>query len=100
MVDENEAVGTSYHDVKITTSYNKLQLLLGEPYMRKNDKTFAEWVVETEVSGRLRYFAIYDYKEGKFDFNDIIDWHIASTYDKNIDEAFKEMLIKELNKNG
>lgn len=96
MVDENKAVGTSYHDVKITTSYNKLQSLLGEPYRRKNDKTFAEWVVEAELSGRLRYFAIYDYREDKFDFDENINWHIASAYDKNIDEAFKEMLIKEL----
>lgn len=99
-VDKIKAVGTSYHRVKISTSYDKLYSLLGEPNGNKSDKTVAEWVVEAEVSGKLRYFAIYDYKQDNFVFEEDINWHISSADAKNIDEAFKEMLIKELNKNG
>jgi hypothetical protein len=60
---EKSANGTSFHDVKITTSINDLTRLLGEPtYVGdySEDKVTVEWVCET-VEGYV--VTIYDWKE-------------------------------------
>jgi hypothetical protein len=74
---EKSANGTSFHDVTITTSINKLTKVLGEPsYIGDyEDKVTVEWVCEL---GDGRVVTVYDWKEyrsiGK---DENIEFHIG-----------------------
>jgi hypothetical protein len=69
---------TSFHDVTIKTSINKLTKILGEPSIQDNtgkDKVNVEWEVITEdgVVG-----TIYDWKEyRRLDRDDLVEFHIG-----------------------
>jgi len=75
---EKSANGTSFHDVKITTSINDLTRLLGEPtYVGdfSEDKVTVEWVCETEEG---EVVTIYDWKEYRWiDKDEKIEFHIG-----------------------
>lgn len=81
---------TSFHDVIIRTTVNKLKKRLGEPcYINNtgNDKVNFEWVVETKsgILGR-----IYNYKEyRKIKVNEVIEWHIGGKNKVNDLEVLK-----------
>ena len=75
---EKSANGTSFHDVKITTSINDLTRLLGEPtYVGdfSEDKVTVEWVCETEEGYVV---TIYDWKEYRWiDKDEKIEFHLG-----------------------
>jgi hypothetical protein len=90
------ANGTSFHDVTIKTSANKLISVLGEPHWVNNtgeDKVNFEFIFETEEGD---VFTIYDWKHYRsLDLDEIIEWHIGShsrmiSWDA-LDEITKEL---------
>jgi hypothetical protein len=90
------ANGTSFHDVTIKTSANKLISVLGEPHWVNNtgeDKVNFEFIFETDEGD---VFTIYDWKHyRKLDLDEIIEWHIGShsrmiSWDA-LDEITKEL---------
>ena len=95
---EKSADGTSFHDVKITTSINDLTRLLGEPtYVGdfSEDKVTVEWICETEEG---EVVTIYDWKEyrsiGK---DEKIEFHLGGQRKIHTLNG-KEELVKLLNK--
>ena len=75
---EKSAIGTSFHDVSIQTTPQKLIDALGEPQFGDNsgqDKTNFDFVCETEDGD---VFTIYDWKEYRpLKMDEIIDFHIG-----------------------
>lgn len=75
---EKSASGTSFHDITITTTPQKLIDALGEPQFGDNsgqDKTNFDFVCETEDGD---VFTIYDWKEYRpLKMDEIIDFHIG-----------------------
>jgi len=75
---EKSASGTSFYDIIITTTPQKLIDALGEPQFGDNngqDKTNFDFVCETEDGD---VFTIYDWKEYRpLKMDEIIDFHIG-----------------------
>lgn len=85
----------SYHGVNVRASYTQLSLAFGQGEILNDDKVSYEWVCETEDS---RKFTIYDWKEGRFSDDQVIEWHIGSDdlYSSLVakDEIIEEMMLK------
>lgn len=79
------ANGTSFHDITITTTINKLTDVLGLPTYFDNsgqDKVNVEWVCETEEGNIV---TIYDWKEYRsLRLDDEVEFHIGG---KNVFET-------------
>jgi hypothetical protein len=90
------ANGTSFHDVTIKTSANKLISVLGEPHWVNNtgeDKVNFEFIFETDEGD---VFTIYDWKHyRKLDLDEIIEWHIGS-HSRMISWDAQDEITKEL----
>ena len=75
---EKSAIGTSFHDITITTTPQKLIDALGEPQFGNNsgqDKPNFDFVCETEDGD---VFTIYDWKEYRpLKMDEIVDFHIG-----------------------
>ena len=96
---ERSANGTSFHDVVITTSINKLTQLLGEPSYYDNsgdDKVNVEWDCEIENGNVV---TIYDWKEyrpiGK---DENIEFHIGGLSKIDTIDAKLELISLIANK--
>ena len=89
------AIGTSFHDVTVTTTYNTLVQILGDPNHGKSGdgKTNYEWVV-TDKNGNV--CTIYDWKEYRdIDFDENITWHIGgknSAIENKLAEYIEEQI--------
>lgn len=87
------ANGTSFHGTTITTSVQKLRMVLGEPKYSANDgmdKVNFEWQAETE-SGDV--FTVYDWKEYKrIDENERVEFHIGGHTNNATVKALDEIL--------
>jgi hypothetical protein len=90
------ANGTSFHDVTIKTSANKLISVLGEPHWVNNtgeDKVNFEFIFETDEGD---VFTIYDWKHyRKLDLDEVIEWHIGS-HSRMISWDAQDEITKEL----
>jgi hypothetical protein len=77
-LSNKSATGTSFHDVTIQTTPQKLIDVLGEPQFGDNseqDKTNFDWICETK-DGKV--FTIYDWKYYRpLQMDEIIDFHIG-----------------------
>jgi|VirMetMinimDraft_7_1064189.scaffolds.fasta_scaffold03563_10 hypothetical protein len=85
----------SYHGVNVRASYTQLSLAFGQGEILNDDKVSYEWICETEDG---RKFTIYDWKEGRFSDDQVIEWHIGSDdlYSSLVakDEIIEEMMLK------
>tara|TARA_R100001440_G_scaffold71408_2_gene94354 strand:- start:803 stop:1126 length:324 start_codon:yes stop_codon:yes gene_type:complete len=96
--------GTSFHNVTITTSTNRLAEVLGPPSHRDpgDGKVTREWALEyidpSDPVGEApkRFVTVYDWKEG-WDFPDnmTVRFHIGA---RSLHESMraKELLISKL----
>lgn len=84
--------GTSFHNVTIKTSVNKLKSVLGEPEVEDNtgeDKVNFEWDLETSEGDVV---SLYDYKQYReIGEDEIIEWHIGAHSKSVSNVAFNEL---------
>ena len=66
---------TSYYGVKVKASYAELSRAFGDVEYIAADKVSYEWICMTDDG---RTFTIYDWKEGNFSEEKVIEWHIGS----------------------
>ena len=89
---ENNASGTSFHNVTFEATPAELIEILGEPsydYNDGSDKVNLEWVCETE-NGDV--FTIYDWKYYRsISIDEVVEWHIGSHTGKVSMEALTEI---------
>ena len=88
---------TSYHGVTIKASYTQLSLAFGDADFFNSlyigdDRVNYEWMCFTEDE---RPFRIYDWKEGKFNDQKVIEWHIGSQ-DLYTSLIAKDEVVEEL----
>ena len=92
------ANGTSFHDVTFKATVNQLISVLGEPHWVDNtgeDKVNFDFVFETEEGD---VFSIYDWKEYRvLDLDEAIEWHIGA-YSKSVSNVALEEVLNQLNK--
>ena len=90
------ANGTSFHDVTFKASVQQLTNVFGEPYYGYNtgeDKINFEWVLETDDE---EVFTIYDWKEYReLDPDETIEWHIGS-HSRDISSKAQYEVLREL----
>jgi hypothetical protein len=84
--------GTSYHGVTIKASYTQLSLAFGDAEFIGDDKVSYEWMCLTEDE---KPFTIYDWNEGKFSDQKVIEWHIGS-HDLYTSLVAKDEVVEEL----
>lgn len=84
--------GTSYHGVTIKASYTQLSLAFGDAEFIGDDKVSYQWICETEDG---KPFTLYDWKEGRFNDEKVIEWHIGS-HDKYSSWVAKDEVTEEL----
>jgi len=92
---EKSANGTSFHDVTITTSINKLIQVLGEPsYVGDyEDKVSVEWICELGDGGRV--VTVYDWKEYRsFGKDENIEFHIGGLSKRDTFDAQSYLVTK------
>ena len=93
---DKTADGTSFHNVTIKTTINKLTDALGHPqhyYNDGEDKVNVEWVCETEGGDVV---TIYDWKEGRtIGVDEKIEFHLGGHNKMSTLEA-KEQLVQIL----
>jgi hypothetical protein len=84
--------GTSFHNVTIKTSVNKLKSVLGEPEFEDNtgeDKVNFEWDLETSEGDVV---SLYDWKEYReIDLDETIEFHIGAHSKSVSNVAFNEL---------
>jgi hypothetical protein len=84
--------GTSFHNVTIKTSVNKLKSVLGEPEVEDNtgeDKVNFEWDLETSEGDVV---SLYDWKEYReIDLDETIEFHIGAHSKSVSNVAFNEL---------
>jgi hypothetical protein len=95
--------GTSFHNVTITTSTNRLAQVLGPPSSRDSDdsKVTREWFLEyidpfdPIGSAEKHFVTVYDWKEGYFPDSMTLQFHIGA---RSLHESMraKELLISKL----
>ena len=92
-ITTNETGGTSFHDVTVSTTINKLKTILGEPDFDDNygdDKVNMEWNRKTSKGN---VFTVYDWKEYRvIKPDEIIQWHIGGKNQPETREALNEIL--------
>lgn len=84
--------GTSFHNVTIKTSVNKLISVLGEADCVENtgeDKVNFEWDLETSEGDVV---SLYDWKQYReIDLDETIEWHIGAHSKSVSNVAFNEL---------
>jgi hypothetical protein len=84
--------GTSFHNVTIKTSVNKLKSVLGEPEFEDNtgeEKVNFEWDLETSEGDVV---SLYDWKQYReIGEDEIIEWHIGAHSKSASNVAFNEL---------
>jgi hypothetical protein len=84
--------GTSFHNVTIKTSVNKLKSVLGEPEFEDNtgeEKVNFEWDLETSEGDVV---SLYDWKQYReIDEDEIIEFHIGAHSKSVSNVAFNEL---------
>lgn len=85
--------GTSFHNITVTTTVNKLIQAIGEPDYEDNlgdDKVNFEWECGLDTG---EVFTIYDWKEYReIDRDESIEFHIGSNT-----SAISRQALRELN---
>jgi hypothetical protein len=84
--------GTSYHGVTIKASYTQLSLAFGDAEFIGDDKVSYERMCLTEDE---KPFTIYDWNEGKFSDQKVIEWNIGS-HDLYSSLVAKDEVVEEL----
>jgi hypothetical protein len=94
--------GTSYHGVTIEASYTQLSLAFGDALRTRRPSNDREFIGDDKVSYEWRCltederpFTIYDWKEGKFSDQKVIEWHIGS-HDLYSSLVAKDEVVEEL----
>jgi hypothetical protein len=90
--DNDGASYTSYHGVKIKASYAQLSLAFGDAEYIGDEKVSYQWICETEDG---KPFTLYDWKEGRFNDEKVIEWHIGSL-DRYSSLVAKDEVTEEL----
>ena len=83
---------TSYHGTKVKASYTQLSLAFGDAEYIGDEKVSYQWICETDDG---RPFTIYDWREGRFNDEKAIEWHIGSR-DKCSSWVAKDEVVEEL----
>ena len=83
---------TSYHGTKVKASYTQLSLAFGDAEYIGDEKVSYQWICETDDG---RPFTIYDWREGRFNDEKVIEWHIGS-HDRYSSLVAKDEVTEEL----